>query len=148
MAVYETHNDDEALATGTHKGADGASALSDPGADFKSCGINSDVGQAVSNETQATSGNVTASTEDTVTDDGNSWDNGDTYKIYKTAAKDTFLSRHGIDKSRGWKATKKGELNAYGWRPEDADIDVDESGHRLPHDEIPFGPGQPEHKGR
>lgn len=144
MAVYETHKDDTALATGTHKGADGASVLSDPGADFQSCGINSDIGQAVENVTQDTTGNVTASTEDTVTDDGNSWNNGDTYKIYKTATKNSSISKIAIDKSRGWKVTKDHELNEYGWLPEDEDLDVDEDGHRYPPDEIPFGPGQPE----
>jgi hypothetical protein len=129
----EIHRDDDYLATGTHKGADGAASLFDPGKDLKSCGVI--VGLAIYNTTQVTNGLVTASTEDTVTDDTNTWDNGDTYEIYKTAAKNQVVSSIWTDVSRGWKSDKK-ELQK-GWRAEDLDVDRKKPG-RV------FGPGQPE----
>ena len=137
---FVTHKDDEALATGTHKGSDGASVLSDRGANFKTFGAL--VGVAIHNTTQGTDGLTTVVTDDAVTDDTNTWDNGDTYEIYKTAAKDSTISTIATDKSRGWKVTRKEELNSYGWRPEDADIGVDEDGHALIPQ--PFTEGQPE----
>lgn len=136
--MYETHIDDEALATGTHEGADGASVLYAK-KHFRSCGVS--VGLAIHNDTQVTDGLVTAVTEYTVADDTNSWNYGDTYSIYKTSEKDTFLSRIKVDKSRGWKVTKEEELNANGWFPEDHDLDVDEDGFDI--DPPPFGPNQP-----
>lgn len=130
----ETHRDSDYLATGTHKGGSGDASLNDPGADFKSCGISGDLGQAIYNDTQSTNGNVTASTENTVTDDTNTWTDGDTYFIYKTATKNSVISTIWVDKSRGWKTEKK-DLDR-GWRKEDVDLDRDE-----PHT---WGPNQPE----
>ena len=130
----EIHRDNDYMATGTHGGADGASVLTDS-ADFKSCGINADVGQYVENTTQSTGGNVTASTESTLTVDGVTWDNGDTYKVYITATKNQKISSVWTDVSRGWKADKK-ELSD-GWRAED--VDIDDKGRKKV-----FGPGQPE----
>lgn len=129
----EIHRDDDPLATGTHEGADSASSLYVQGADFKSCGIRT--GLAIYNTTQGTNGLITAVTEDTVTDDTNSWDYGDTYEIYKTNSKNKFISAQWTDVSRGWKTDKK-ELKK-GWRAEDIDIDKKKPG-RV------FGPGQPE----
>ena len=139
MTVYETHKDDDPFASGTHKGADGASVLSDRGANFATWGVV--VGVAIHNTTQETDGLVTAVTDDTVTDDTNTWDNGDSYEIYNSAAKDTVISSIATDKSRGWKVTSPDELNANGWFPEDADLGVDEDGHTLTPQ--PFGPHQP-----
>lgn len=135
--MYETHKDSEALATGTHQGLDGASALFSKDADFKSCGIVP--GVAIYNTNQGTNGLITAVTETEITDDTNSWDYGDTYEIYKTATKNSLISTIGVDKSRGWKVIEKKELNSRGWLPEDQDLDVDEDGFEI---DI-FGPGQP-----
>ena len=137
---FVTHKDDENLATGTHAGADSAAALYDKTAMFDVCGVA--VGLAIHNETQVTDGLVTVVTATTVTDDTNTWDNGDTYSIYKTAEKDTVISTIATDKSRGWKVTDPDKLNSNGWFPEDEDIDVDEDGDQL--DPRPWGPGQPE----
>ena len=135
--MYETHKDDEALVTGTHSGADGAGALSDSTANFKAWGVVP--GVAIYNTTQDTDGLVTAVSHTGITDDTNSWDNGDSYEIYKTPTKDGVISRIGVDKSRGWKAQPE-ELNSRGWRHEDQDIDVDEHGSHIDV----FGPNQPE----
>ena len=131
----EVHRDSDYMATGTHKGADSSASLWDKGKDFKSCGVA--VGLAIYNTTQSTNGLVTAVTEDTVTDDTNTWDNGDTYETYKTAAKDGLISSIWTDVSRGWKSDKR-ELQK-GWRKEDLDIDRKKPG-RV------FGEGQPEKK--
>lgn len=133
--VVEQHIDDEPLATGTHDGADGAAVLSCMGAMFRSLGVTPVLGQYVENETQTTGGAVTASTDDTVTVDGVTWDNGDTYNVYKTATKDSAISSTLTDVSRGWKADPDEMVD--GWRPEDKDLD-DHGKHRV------FGPGQPE----
>ena len=130
----EVHRDNDYIATGTHQGGTNDASLNDPGADFKSCGINGNVGQAIYNDTQSTNGNVTASTEDTVTDDTNVWTDGDTYYIYATSEYNSVISTQWIDRSRGWKADKK-ELDR-GWRSEDVDLDRDE-----PH---VWSPGFPE----
>ena len=132
----EIRRDDDYLATGTHDGADGASVLQDTSADFIGNGISGDVGQAIFNDTQSTSGNVTASTEKTCTDDTNSWDNGDTYFIYVTSTYNSVISSFWTDRSRGWKSDKR-KLDR-GWRPEDVDIDRD--------DPNTWGPGQPERR--
>jgi len=142
IPVTFTDDEDNCLATGTHKGADGASILKDPEADFLSCGINSDVGQAIYNDTDGSNGTVTASTEDTVTctltgGTNNTWANGDTYFIYKTDTKGATLSTHYTDKRFGRKVTDKAEL-VDGIQPADADLDE--------HDEHVFGPGQPERR--
>lgn len=135
MPSWDTHIDDDPLATGTHEGVDGSSFLYVKNMIFVTCDVR--IGLAIHNETQDTDGLITAVTETTVTDDTNTWDNGDTYSIYKTAAKDTFISRIATDKSRGWKVTEKSELNDYGWFPKDHDIDKDSDGHKLPKDERP-----------
>ena len=120
-AAFVDHIDDEALVTGNHDGADGAGALSDKDADFKSCGVV--VGSAIYNDTQGTNGLITAVTEGSITDDTNSWDRGDAFSIYKTAAKNTRLSVIATDMSRGWKVTHEWELTEAGWFPRDVDQD-------------------------
>ena len=131
------------LMVGTHKGADGADVLSDPGADFKSCGVDSDdnVAQLVLNDTDGSSGVVTAVTEDTVTvslsgGSEDDWDNGDVYIILKTGTEDAVISTHWTDRRFGQKVVNPDQLNEDGVFPADADIDEED-------DEI-FGPGQPE----
>ena len=135
----ESHIDDDYMATGTHKGANSALVIWNPGADFMSCGINGDIGQAVYNDTQSTNGNVSASTEDTCTTDI-SWDKGDTYYIYKTDTKNSAISSIGIESRYGRKVTDKTLLDEDGLLAEDRDLDED-------IDDIiegrPFGPGQP-----
>lgn len=142
MATPVTHTDDAdaPLMTGTHAGADGASVLSNPGADFRSCGVDPNVGQLVLNDTDGSEGVVTAVTEDTVTctlagGSNNSWANGDTYIILKTDTEDAVISTHWTDRRFGQKVTDPAQLNEFGVFPEDHDIDEVEQ-------EI-FGPGQP-----
>jgi hypothetical protein len=134
------HIDDEYLATGTHKGADGGLVLRNKGADFKSCGITA--GVAIQNDTDSSAGLVTAVTENTVTctltgGTNNTWTNGDTYYIFKTAAEDTFISFTYTDRRFGRKVVKGDILNQKGFFLEDEDLDQDV-------DEV-FGPNQPEH---
>lgn len=67
--IPEVHLDSasDPLFSGTHKGADGASVLSDPGAEFLSCGVHSDLDLVIKNTTDGSEGTITAATEDTVT---------------------------------------------------------------------------------
>ena len=154
----ETKYDDTPLATGTHKGGT-STELHDPGADFKSCGVW--VGAYIENDTDATFSSVLTVTEESITtsnseyllvsggetfytsdgevfqvagEEGITWDYGDTYNIYVTALKGSFISSMGVDASRGWKAEHK-SLNDEGWRPED--YDLDRNGEKV------FGDGQP-----
>jgi hypothetical protein len=165
-ATREIHRDSEPLFTGTHKGisattailtdsegslikdSDGeyitdsnypnfTSVIRDKGACFRSLGIDPDLGLYCENETQGTGGYVTAADEDTVTVSGVTWEYGDTYSIYKTATKDSFISSVWCDVSRGFKINHPDEINKYGWRREDWDID--DRGRKDV-----FGPGQPE----
>lgn len=129
------------LMTGTHRGADGVSVLYDPGADFKSCGVDPNVGQLVLNDTDGSEGVVTAVTEDTVTctlagGTDNDWDNGDTYIILKTDTEDSTISQHWTDRRFGQKVVNPNQLDEDGVFPADVDIDEED-------DEV-FGPNQPE----
>lgn len=138
MATPELNRDNDPLATGTHKGASGGLTINDPGADFLSCGIT--VGLAVKNDSDGSSGLTTAVTEDTVTTTltggtANTWTNGDTYEIYRTATYNSIISRIWTDIRHGRKATDKSQL-VDGLFPEDRDLDEE--------DENVFGPGQPE----
>jgi hypothetical protein len=135
--VAEIHRDNDYLATGTHKGSDNAAALSDPGADFKSCGVV--VGSLIRNTTDGSEGAITSVTEDEIgvtlaggTDDD--WDNGDVYEIYKTDTYNKRISSIWCDRSRGWRSDK--EKLDRGWRLSDVDLDRDTPDV--------FGPGQPE----
>ena len=134
---YETHRDTDPLATGTHKGA-ASLTINDPGKNLKSCGVM--VGLAVKNSTDVSAGLVTAVTEDAVTctlagGSLNTFTNGDTYEIYKTAAYNTLISSIYVDKRFGHKATTRDELTESNLFPED--VDLDENGENV------FGPGQP-----
>lgn len=131
----EVNRDNDYISSGTHKGADAANVLSDPGADFKSCGINGAVGQYIANDTQSTGGNVTASTEDTVTDDTNSWDTDDIYYIYATDEYNSIISTIWTDKRYGHKTDKR-KMTA-GIRHADQDLDEWSTSKQ-------FGPGFPE----
>lgn len=126
------HKDDDYLFTGTHGGSDAAAVLTSLGAMFKTMGAT--IGVYCENVTQSTGGLITAVTDDTLTVADTTWDNGDTYKIYKTSAKNTVISTMMTDRSRGWKADPKQLKN--GWFPEDADLD-DHGKYKV------FGPGQP-----
>ena len=129
----EIHNDDSPLETGTHAGVDSSTTLRVRGADFKSCGITQ--GLYIENETQSTSSTISSVTENAIaTEDVLTWDNGDTYNIYKTGTKGSFISSIWTDLSRGWKTDPK-EMRL-GWRHKD--IDLDRNGEKI------FGPGQPE----
>lgn len=144
MSGYPTTHIDDVdypLMTGTHDGADGAAILQDKGADFKSCGVDPDVGQLVKNTTDGSEGAVTAVTEDTITctlagGTNNTWSNGDTYAILKTGTEDTVLSTQYGDRRFGRKVTHEDQLTEDGYLLDDVDLDQDD-------DEV-FGPGQPE----
>ena len=143
--MIETHKDDSYFSTGTHKRGSSAS-LVDPGNLFVTFGVA--VGMLIKNTTDSSEGAITAVTEDEIEvtltgGTNNTWESGDTYEIYLTGTYNSVISSIGVDNSRGWKVTDKKELNDYGFRPEDADIDRDSKGHRLPNNKIPFGPGQP-----
>lgn len=135
--VAEINRDDTPFATGTHKGSTHATILNDPGADFRSCGVQTAV--LIKNTTDGSSGQITARDENTVTatltgGTNNSWTAGDTYEIYRTATEDSIISTIWTDRSRGWKSDKD-EL-VKGWRKEDLDID-----RENPH---VWSPGFPE----
>lgn len=135
--VAEVHRDTEPLFTGTHKGASGGLVLSDGGQRFVSLGVI--VGLAIKNDTDGSSGLVTAVTDDTVTctlsgGTANTWTSGDTYKIYKTAAYNTKISTIYTDKIYGQKVTHPQELHK-GYLADDVDLDEDRKNV--------FGPGQP-----
>lgn len=162
VASREIHRDSEPLFTGTHKGANGALVLRDPGVNFRALGVDPSLSLYIENETGGSYGNISAADEDTVTatlsgpailddsgeqildDDGNpiiddlgAWNYGDTYNIYATSTKDSFISSVWVDVSRGWKIEKHDDVNREGWRNEDWDID--DRGRKNV-----FGPGQPE----
>jgi hypothetical protein len=171
--AYVHHYDSDPLATGTHKGPDDMAFLFDPSAKFSLLGVDTglviyktainpdEIGYletegeervvtedgdeiVISTASEDEMGHITEVTEDSVyADTITSWKTGDIYNIYKTATRDSFISRIATDRSRGWKVSKPDEVNEYGWFPEDADIDKDESGRKLPKHERPFGPGQP-----
>lgn len=128
--IIETHVADSPVATGTHGGGDGAGYLYVKGAFFSDCGIQ--IGNPIYNLTQETDGLITAVTEFTITDDTNSWDNGDEYEVY-AQTKDSFISRMVIDKRFGRKTNPADMENDI----HKDDIDVDEYVDNV------FGPGQP-----
>lgn len=138
MAV-ETNLDDDPLATGTQKCRTWrASTISDPGSHFKSCGITD--GLYVENETDGSHGVTANVTEDSMTvvltgGTNNTWANGDTYNIYRTATKGSEISRIYTDRRFGRKVLNRGQLNQRGHFHDDEDLDADS-------DHV-FGPGQP-----
>jgi len=142
-AQVVSHIDDAYLATGTHRGPGGGLVLHNEGADFRSCGITA--GVAIQNDTDGSSGLVTAVTENTVTctlsgGTNNTWELSDTYYIFKTAAENTFISKISTNRRFGRKVIKGDILNSKGFFLEDVDVDQDS-------DEV-FGPGQPEYSHR
>lgn len=133
----EIHRDTEPLFTGTHKGASGGLVLRDGGQRFASLGVI--VGLAIKNDTDGSSGLVTAVTDDTVTctlagGTHNTWSTGDTYNIYKTAAYNTKISTIYTDQIYGQKVTHPKELHK-GYLVDD--VDLDEERKNV------FVPGQP-----
>lgn len=138
VASREVHKDDSYLMTGTHAGADSSSTLYVKGAMFRALGVDPSLGQHVDNTTQSTSGAVTAADNETVTVSGVTWDYGDTFEIYLTDTKNSFISDTWTDVSRGWKINDKKDVGDDGWKNEDRDLDY----HRRYK---VFGPNQPEH---
>lgn len=133
----EVHRDNSPFAFGTHKRGDSSSVLIDPGANFKSCGVQT--GVLAKNTTDGSEGEISTVSEDQIectlsggTD--NDWDVGDEYEIYITDTYNSVISSIYTDRSRGWKSDK--EKLDQGWRPEDVDLDRD--------NKHVFGPGQPE----
>lgn len=132
-----TYTCTEAFSLGTHKGPNASAFLRDIGANFKTYSVR--VGMPVyrlRDNVPISNGLITAVTDDTITDDTNTWDDGDQYEIY-IQTKGTTISTMMTDVSRGWKADPK-ELDR-GWFPEDVPLD-----RENPH---VFGPDQPEPTG-
>lgn len=128
--LIETHTASDPIATGAHAGSDSANSLYVKRGFFKTCGIQ--VGSPIYNTTQVTDGLITAITETTITDDTNSWDNGDLYEVY-VQTKDSYISHIVIDKRYGRKtnpAEMENDLHKN-------DIDLDE------YEDNVFGSGQP-----
>ncbi len=139
-ATPVTYLDDTANMTGTHKGSNGAASLSDPGAGFRSTGIDPDLDLLIKNTTDGSEGPVTAATEDSITatltgGTNNTWANGDAYETYLTDTEDSLISTHWTDKRFGQKVVNPAQLDEDGVFPEDADLDEKD-------DEV-WGPGQP-----
>jgi len=130
-----THQTDDFLITGTHKGGT-STTISDRGKDFKSCGVYA--GLAVKNTTDSTTGAVSSAvfsvTEDTVVTDI-TFHVGDVYKIYKTATYDSKIATIYLDRRAGRKVTDPSQT-VDGILVEDEDLDE--------HTKQVFGPGQPE----
>lgn len=132
----EIYKDDQPLATGSHEGGTGATLL-DYEAQFDV--FVGEVGKYVENVSRGTASTIATLTSNEITTAaGIEWQRGDTYKIYKTSAKNSKISTEWVDVSRGWQNPK--ETMTDGWRREDRDIDRPAGGgHRNV-----FGPGQPE----
>jgi hypothetical protein len=82
-------------------------------------------------------------TRDDGIDGGSLWSTAsaeETYKIYKTATKDSFISKIYTDRRDGFKITSRSDVNERWHFPSDEDLDANR--------EHVFGPGQPEHTGR
>ena len=137
--VVEVHKDDSYILKCQHTFGSGGLILKNRDVDFLAFGIY--VGQAVHNETDGSTGVVTAVTHETVTctlagGTANTFTRDDVVYFYATTSIDTYISSMTTDRSRGWKVTKRAQLDDDGWLPEDADLDRDNK-------EV-FGPGQPE----
>ena len=93
-AVAEIHKDDSSIATGRHDGADGADVLRFTGFGFKSLDLD---GRLIKNITDASSGVISAVTENevTVTLTGgtrNNWNRDDLFRVFLTTIEDTYIS--------------------------------------------------------
>jgi len=137
VATREIFKDDQPLFQGAHGGADSSSVLRSDGAMFLALGVDPSLSQYCENTTQSTGGTITAATNDEVTVSGVTWDNGDIFKIYVTSEKNSFIAGQWCDNSRGWKINPGDDINAYGWRREDEDLDG-RNRSKI------FGPLQPE----
>lgn len=132
----EVHRDSDYMATGTQRGATGTT-LSDPSAHFAV--FVAQTGLYIENVTTAEHSTIATLTDlEITTADAITWNAGDTYKIYKTSAKNSLISKEWTDSSRGWKADKR-ELT-HGWFPDDWDVNRDADGGTRKQ----FGPNQPE----
>lgn len=135
----EIHLDSAYIATGTHDGADGTKTLRNIGAEFKSCNIG--VGVVVENDTDGSSGVTVTITENEIVctlagGTNNTWTKGDTYYIYKTDTKDSYISSIDVDRRAGRRVKIGDQLTNKGYRPEDQDLDEN-------NDEV-WSPGHPE----
>lgn len=119
-----TNLDDTPTMSGIHSGTNSSSDLYDRNRDFD---VLATIGTVCYNTTQDTHGLITATTEDTVTVDGVSWNKNDIYEIYKTAKKGSYISGYRITKILGRQWTN--------YHTNDSERDLEE---RI------FGPGQPE----
>jgi len=132
----EIHLDSSYAATGLHDGVAATLTLRHIGADFKSCGVG--VGVAVYNDTDGSSGLTVTVTETEILctlsgGTNNTWTKGDTYYIYKTPTKDSFISSINTDRLFGRKVALGAQLTSEGRFSEDTDLDDKD-----------FSPGKPE----
>lgn len=118
MTFYETNKDDSPQAIGSHGGADAAAVLYDADANFLLVLI----GVTCYNTTQETDGLVTATTRNTLTVAGITWDNGDEYEVYCTATKNSFIGKFAIGRIYGQKLKYNEE--------EEQDVNANESDYR------------------
>jgi hypothetical protein len=84
-----------------------------------------------------TGGSITSVTPNSIVAGEVLWRKGDTYKIYRTDTKNSYISGVWCDVSRGFKINKGDDITSNGWRREDVDLDE-------PNRRQVFGPGQPE----
>ena len=135
-ATREIHRDDDYLVSDTHNGGDAATTIYNKSIDFYVSGVVPDL--YIENTDTSESSLVATVTKHTITtDDDIAFDNGETFKIYKTGTKDSYISGTWCDVSRGWKIHSHDDVNKHGWRHEDWDID-DRGRKKV------FGPGFPE----
>lgn len=114
-----------------------ATSLRDDSIDFVKFGVTT--GLYCENVTRSTGATIDTVTSHEITATGVEWRMGDTYRIYRTATKNSIISSHWTDVSRGWKISRSDDITNDGWRREDLDLD-------YPNRRKVFGPGQPEGK--
>ena len=136
--IAEVFRDVDPLVQGTQKCRTWlAKTISDPGSDFKSCGVR--IGLYVANLTDGSHGFVEDVTEDNITvtlTGGISavWAKNDIYQVFKTSDYGSIIEHHYVDRRFGHKVLNPNEL-VDGIKPDE--IDVDEYERNI------FSPDQP-----
>jgi hypothetical protein len=120
---------------GTEDPATALTVLRDTGIDFTLWGANT--GLYCENATLNTGGLIASLSSHQISATGVTWRKGDTYKIYRTATKNSYISGVWCDVSRGFKIDERDDITSNGWRRKDVDLDE-------PNRRQVFGPGQPE----
>jgi len=150
--IIETHLDSNPFATGTHNLAGTTTGtLVNPGADFKSCGVQA--GVLIKNTTTGEDGLITAVRENEIDATGYlkdandeiiydidgdpltvdlDWNYGDTYEIYLTSTENSIITSRYTDKRYGTRTKIPLDRGLF-----EDDVDVDEYERNV------FGPDQP-----